>query len=203
MIYKLPHLDYGYSDLEPFFDKKTMKLHHLKHHKNYIDNLNKVLLKIKYSDYTIKELLSSLHFVPLKYQTILRNNLGGHINHSFFWKILKKNTILKGKLKKSIEKNFLSIEKFKKSFIQFSMNHFGSGWVWLVKSKDNLFITTTSNQDNPLMGKNFVHSFGKPIIGLDLWEHAYYLKYNNRKLEYVKSFFNVINWDKVSKLYLK
>ncbi|CAL4320039.1 Superoxide dismutase [Mn] [Buchnera aphidicola (Chaitophorus sp. 3695)] len=203
MIYKLPKLKYKYNDLEPYFDAQTMKIHHTKHHQTYINNLNNVLSKTEFLNYTQKKLLSNLHILPKKYQTLVRNNLGGHFNHSFFWKNLKKNTILQGELKKSIEKNFLSIENFKKEFIRQAMNHFGSGWVWLVKSNGNLLITTTSNQDNPLMNYDFIITKGFPIIVLDLWEHSYYLKYQNNKLDYIKAYFNVINWDEASTQYLK
>lgn len=203
MIYKLPELKYTYDALEPYFDKQTMKIHHTKHHQAYINNLNNILIKTEFVDYTEKKLLSNIHLLPEKYQILVRNNLGGHINHSFFWKNLKKNTILKGVLKKSIKKHFFSIENFQKEFIKCAMNHFGSGWVWLIKFKNKLYITTTSNQDNPLMNYDFIIHKGFPILALDLWEHSYYLKYQNNKLSYIKSYFNIINWDEASKQYLR
>ncbi|MCW5197733.1 superoxide dismutase [Buchnera aphidicola] len=203
MIYKLPKLKYNYDALEPYFDKKTMKIHHIKHHQTYVNNLNNILSQTEFKEYTQKKLLSNLNILPQKYQLLVRNNLGGHFNHSFFWKNLKKNTILKGELKNSIEKKFSSVEKFQEEFVKHAMNHFGSGWVWLVKSKGDLLITTTSNQDNPLMNYNFILIKGFPIIALDLWEHSYYLKYQNNKLDYIKSYFKIINWDEATKQYLK
>jgi Fe-Mn family superoxide dismutase len=203
MIYKLPKLKYEYDAFQPYFDELTMKIHYTKHHQTYVNNLNNILSNTDFVHYTEKKLLSKVHLLPKKYQTLVRNNLGGHVNHSFFWKNLKKNTVLKGKLKKAIEKKFMSIENFKQEFIRHAMNHFGSGWVWLIKSNNNLLITTTSNQDNPLMNYDCIINKGFPIIVLDLWEHAYYLKYQNNKLDYIKSYFNIINWDEASKQYLK
>ncbi|WP_343187890.1 Fe-Mn family superoxide dismutase [Buchnera aphidicola (Periphyllus koelreuteriae)] len=198
MTYKLPDLSYNYDDLEPYFDSKTMKIHHKGHHQAYINNLNNILINTKFINYKEDELLSNLEFIPKKNRNYIKNNFGGYINHNFFWKILKKNTILKGILKKEIEKYFINFENFKKCFINIAMNHFGSGWVWLVQSKKKLLITTTVNQDNPKMSKFFIKNTGFPIIGLDLWEHAYYLKYKNKKLEYIQSYFNIINWDQAS-----
>ncbi|NIG99068.1 MAG: superoxide dismutase [Mn] [Buchnera aphidicola (Periphyllus acericola)] len=198
MIHKLPDLNFFYDDFEPYFDTKTMKIHYTKHHQTYINNLNNFLKNTKFSKYDKNSLLSKLDLIPKKNRNYVRNNLGGHINHSFFWKILKKNTFLKGKLKKYIKKYFLNFDNFKKCFIQSAMGHFGSGWVWLVQWKKKLFITNTSNQDNPRMSKNFVKNSGFPILGLDLWEHSYYLKYQNNKLEYINAYFNIINWDQAS-----
>ncbi|CAL4319899.1 Superoxide dismutase [Mn] [Buchnera aphidicola (Periphyllus testudinaceus)] len=197
-MHTLPILNYKYDYLEPYFDSKTMEIHHTKHHQAYINNLNNSLLNTKFSSYKVNKLLSKLEYISDTKRDYIRNNLGGHFNHSFFWKILKKNTFLKGKLKISIKKNFLSFKNFKKCFINIAMNHFGSGWIWLIQSKKKLLITTTINQDNPRMGNYFVKDSGIPIIGLDLWEHAYYLKYQNNKLDYIKSYFNIINWDQAS-----
>ncbi|HMI76969.1 MAG TPA: Fe-Mn family superoxide dismutase [Buchnera sp. (in: enterobacteria)] len=197
MTYELPQLPYEYHGLEPYFDTTTMTIHHTKHHQNYVNNANIALQYTKFSNYSIDNLITSLHEVPSDKYMILRNNCGGHANHSFFWKILKIGTTMDTVLKKNIENNFDSIENFKKIFEKIAVNHFGSGWVWLVKKNDILSIVTTMNQDNPLMGIQIAGVSGKPILGLDLWEHAYYLKYQNQRINYIKSFWHVVNWDMV------
>lgn len=204
MTFILPDLPYSYDALEPFFDEKTMKIHHTKHHKTYIDNTNTALSELpEFRNLPIVELIKKLDYVPNDKKTILRNNAGGHINHSFFWKILKYGTILQGSLKNEIEKNFDNIHSFKKEFEEIAIKRFGSGWVWLVKKNNILEIVSTANQDNPLMGKHITGIDGYPILGIDVWEHAYYLKYQNRRLDYVQAFWNVVNWDEVASIFNK
>ncbi|WP_159714962.1 Fe-Mn family superoxide dismutase [Blochmannia endosymbiont of Camponotus nipponensis] len=198
MSFILPSLTYPYDALEPFFDEKTMKIHHTKHHQAYIDNANTALNDLpEFSNLSVIELIKKLNHLPDHKKNILRNNAGGHTNHSLFWKYLKKGTIPQGSLKDAIEHNFSSISSFKDHFEKTAMNRFGSGWIWLVKQHNMLSIVSTANQDNPLMGKDISGANGYPILGLDVWEHAYYLKYQNRRLDYIKSFWNVVNWDEV------
>ncbi|BAC24741.1 sodA [Wigglesworthia glossinidia endosymbiont of Glossina brevipalpis] len=198
MSFTLPDLNYSYNDLEPFFDRETMKIHHTKHHQAYIDNSNNIIkLFPNISNISIEKIIKNLDVVPSSHRLILRNNLGGHFNHSFFWKTLEKN---KKPINKSFENiinsYFGSFDKFKEIFEDTGMKHFGSGWVWLIKNKNNkLSIVSTLNQDNPIMGVNVCKSFGYPLLGLDLWEHAYYLKYQNRRKEYIQAFWNLVNWD--------
>ncbi|QJC36537.1 superoxide dismutase [Mn] [Enterobacteriaceae endosymbiont of Donacia simplex] len=201
MTYKLPDLLYKYSDLEPFFDTKTMEIHHQKHHQNYINNTNSILEKNNIKDMKINTLISSLNKLSISksQKIILRNNAGGHANHSFFWKILKKNTQPNNIILNILKKEFNSLENFKKIFENIALNFFGSGWIWVVKKDNLLKIITTVNQDNPLMNNKTIVC---PIIALDLWEHSYYLKYQNQKNLYIKAFWNIINWDKVTQLLL-
>ncbi|QJC31272.1 superoxide dismutase [Mn] [Enterobacteriaceae endosymbiont of Macroplea mutica] len=204
MTYKLPILNYNYDALEPFFDYKTMKIHHTKHHQNYINNTNILVQNNNITHVTIKKLLSSIHTYHLstRQQTLLYNNAGGHANHSFFWKILKKNTKMNDIITKTLVNNFGSVIFFQKTFEQQALNVFGSGWIWLIKQNNTLQITTTMNQNNPWMHiENNI--LGEPILALDLWEHAYYLKYQNNRNLYIQSFWHVINWDKVTELFLK
>ncbi|ACL30008.1 Fe-Mn family superoxide dismutase [Buchnera aphidicola str. APS (Acyrthosiphon pisum)] len=198
MSYVLPSLPYSYNALEPFFDEETMKIHHTKHHQNYINNTNSILENTTFSSLPIEELISILNEIILEKKNALRNNAGGHINHSFFWKSLKSGTVLTNDLKIEIEKQFGTIDEFKEKFESVALNHFGSGWVWLVNQNGVLSIVSTVNQDSPLMGKLISNTYGYPIIGLDIWEHAYYLKYQNRRLDYIKSFWNVVNWEEAS-----
>ncbi|MCR3754958.1 MAG: superoxide dismutase (Mn) [Candidatus Westeberhardia cardiocondylae] len=199
MIFTLPNLPYNYDDLEPFFDKETMKIHHTKHHQTYINNTNEAIKKLnKFKNISIEELIIKLDELPPKTRTFIKNNAGGHLNHSLFWKFIKKNVKINDEIKKQIEKNFNSFENFQKLFEKIAMNHFGSGWVWLIKKNNTLSIISTKNQNNPLMGKKHSEYSGYPILGLDLWEHAYYLKYKNNKKNYIKSFWNIINWNEVN-----
>ncbi|WWO97098.1 MAG: Fe-Mn family superoxide dismutase [Candidatus Dasytiphilus stammeri] len=205
MSYSLPILPYSYDALEPYIDKLTMKIHHSKHHQNYINNTNIILNNIpnKYSLMSVNDLIMNLNQIPENQKILLRNNAGGHANHSFFWSILKKGTILQGHLKLVIEKYFGSVIAFQDLFEKIALEVFGSGWVWLVKQEDKLVILSTANQDNPLMGKDIVGTTmsGSPIIGLDLWEHAYYLKYYNQRLNYIRAFWNIVNWDEATTRY--
>ncbi|AKC59619.1 Fe-Mn family superoxide dismutase [Blochmannia endosymbiont of Polyrhachis (Hedomyrma) turneri] len=202
MTFTLPTLSYPYNALEPFIDEETMKIHHTKHHQTYINNANSVLKNLEqYNKTSIEKLIKELKNITGQSQTTLRNNAGGHINHTLFWKMLKKNTTLEGQLKNVIEYNFNSIHAFKEQFEKCAINKFGSGWIWLVKKHDNtLHIISTSNQDNPLMGKEISgEDYSYPILCLDIWEHAYYLKYRNNKINYIQSFWNIVNWEEVSR----
>ncbi|AIN47403.1 Fe-Mn family superoxide dismutase [Candidatus Palibaumannia cicadellinicola] len=199
MKFILPTLQYKFDALEPFIDKQTMEIHYTKHHQTYINNANNILETLpQLAHLSVDELIQKLDQVPLDKQTILRNNAGGHANHSLFWKCLKQGTTLQGKLKTIIERDFGDINKFKKTFESTAMTCFGSGWTWLVKKDKILSIVSTANQDNPLMGNVFTNTSGFPILGLDVWEHAYYLKYQNRRCDYIESFWNVVNWDEVA-----
>lgn len=199
MSYILPSLSYPYDALEPYFDKETMEIHHRKHHQTYINNANSVL-----KDYPVlaklsaEELISHLDQVPSNKRSFMQNNAGGHANHSFFWKNLKIGTVLKGALRTAIDRDFGSVHAFQEEFEKIAIMHFGSGWVWLVKQGEKLVVISTSNQDNPLMYKSKAHTSGLPIVGLDIWEHAYYLQYKNQRMNYVKAFWNVVNWDEAS-----
>ncbi len=200
MSYKLEKLNYNYNSLEPFFDEETMIIHHTKHHQNYINNTNNIIKETDEKLFKIptKILINKLNFFPKEKRKKLKNNLGGHINHKIWWKGLKKNTNINIDFKKIIEKEFFSVENFKNLFTQEAINKFGSGWIWLIKNKKNkLKITSTSNQDTPLTQDEY------PIIGLDIWEHAYYLKFRNDKINYIKNFWNVINWEEAFNKFIK
>lgn len=204
MAFTLPDLLYPYDALEPFFDEKTMKIHHTKHHQTYTNNANSELTNLpEFRDLSIMELVKRLKNLPDDKKNVLRNNIGGYINHNFFWKILKYGTVLKGSLKRAVDQNFGSIYLFKKEFEKAALNRFGSGWVWLVKKSNILQIVSTANQDNPLMGVHIAGVDGYPILGLDVWEHAYYLKYQNRRIDYIQAFWNIVNWDEVAVLFSK
>lgn len=193
--FELPKLPYDYDALEPYIDKQTMEIHHTKHHNAYVTNLNKAIEGTDMEGKTVEDLMKKVSGLP----TAVRNNGGGHYNHSLFWTILKKNAngVPTGDLEKEIISAFGSFEEFKKKFGEAAATRFGSGWAWLVVSNGKLEITSTANQDNPLMDVAEVK--GTPILGLDVWEHAYYLKYQNRRPEYIENFWNVVNWDEVAK----
>ena len=199
MLQTLPKLPYSYDALEPFIDVKTMEIHHIKHHQTYVDKLNKALEKYpKLQKNSAEDLIKSLDIIPEDIRTAVRNHGGGHVNHSFFWLILKKNVECKGEILKAINKKFKGIDNFKKEFSNKAGGLFGSGWCWLVVNNANgeLEIMITPNQDSPI-------SQGKiPVLGLDVWEHAYYLKYQNRRQDYVDAFWNIVNWEKVNENYL-
>lgn len=193
-MYKLKPLTYAYDALEPYIDAKTMEIHHSKHHQTYIDKLNKALEEYEeLQNKTAEELVKNIDKVPEKIRTIVRNHGGGVINHNFFFDILKKDAKVNEDILREIEKEFGSFDEFKKMFSESAMGVFGSGWAWLVLNEEGkLEIVKTSNQDSPT-------SIGKiPLLTIDLWEHAYYLKYQNRRADYVSAFFSVINWDKVN-----
>jgi Fe-Mn family superoxide dismutase len=197
MSYTLPTLTYAYDALEPFFDARTMEIHYTKHHQAYINNLNAALEKHPELKLSLEEMLKDLTKVPQDIRGAVQNNGGGHYNHSFFWLLLKVNNgaTPQGKLLEAINKSFGSFDAFKEQFSNAAKTRFGSGWAWLiVDNNKELKVLSTANQDTPL-------AEGKPILGLDVWEHAYYLNYQNRRPDYVSAFFNVINWDVVEKLY--
>jgi Fe-Mn family superoxide dismutase len=196
MKHELPELGYEYDALEPFIDAKTMEIHHKKHHQAYIDKLNAALEKHSEICEDIFELLKDTSKIPEDIRQAVINNGGGHVNHSFFWKILAKDKKFSGKIKEEIEKEFGNFDNFKIKFKESALGRFGSGWTWLVLNKDKkLEIISTGNQDSPL-SIGFI-----PVLGLDVWEHAYYLKYQNRRADYVDAFWNVINWEQVDKNY--
>ena len=198
MTHTLPKLSYEYSALEPYIDEQTMKLHHGKHHQTYVDKLNAALEG--HSDLQnkpVEELIKDLNKVPESIRTAVRNHGGGHLNHSFFWQLLKKDVGFDGDISKAINAKFGSFEKFKEEFTKAAVGVFGSGWAWLVLNNKQLEIMTTPNQDSPL-------SVGKiPLLTLDVWEHAYYLKYQNRRPEFIAAFYNIINWQQVEENYKK
>lgn len=199
-LFTLPALPYAYNALEPFIDEQTMLIHHTKHHQAYIDKLNKALDNNK-ANVSLEELFKTIS----KADTSVRNNAGGHYNHSMFWQLMTPNLASKenkpkGKLADSIIRDFKSFEDFKKEFAEKSSKLFGSGWCWLIEQEGKLKITTTSNQDNPLM--DVVSDKGKPILALDVWEHAYYLKYQNKRADYISNWWNVVNWEKAEELYM-
>ncbi|CAI1977595.1 MAG: superoxide dismutase [Mn] [Serratia proteamaculans] len=199
MSYSLPSLPYAYDALEPHFDKQTMEIHHTKHHQTYVNNANTVLEAYpELAQYGVEELIQDLDKVPADKRTFMRNNAGGHANHSLFWKGLKIGTTLGGDLKAAIERDFGSVEKFQEEFEKAAATRFGSGWAWLVLKGDKLAVVSTANQDSPLMGEAVAGASGFPIVGLDVWEHAYYLKYQNKRPDYIKAFWNVVNWDEAA-----
>lgn len=198
--YSLPQLGYSYDALEPYIDAQTMEIHHTKHHQKYVDELNKALEGYKHLyNVRLDELLVGLGDLPADIQTAVRNNGGGHINHSFFWEILKKGgTKPQGTVLDAINKRFQSFESFQQQFNEAAKKVFGSGWAWLCADQiGSLHVITTSNQDAPHMQALY------PIIGLDVWEHAYYLKYQNRRPDYITAWWNVLNWEQIEQNYKK
>ena len=194
MTHQLPSMGYDYDALEPFIDAKTMEIHHTKHHQTYVDKLNAALKgNDSLAGLTVNELISDLTKVPEEIRTAVRNHGGGHSNHSFFWPLLKKNVAFGGTIEAAIKRDFSDFDTFKSEFSNKAALLFGSGWTWLTKDQGKLAIITTPNQDSPI-------SAGKtPILGLDVWEHAYYLKYQNRRQDYINAFFEIINWDEVNR----
>ncbi|WP_416443352.1 superoxide dismutase [Leeuwenhoekiella sp. A16] len=196
MTHQLPTLDYAYDALEPHFDAATMEIHHSKHHQGYVNNLNKAIEGTDLEKTELKDILAKAGTLS----PAIRNNAGGHYNHSLFWTILSPNDGGKpeGKLETAIEKAFGSFEDFKAEFTAAASTRFGSGWAWLiVNAEGKIEITSTPNQDNPLM--DVAPAKGTPILGLDVWEHAYYLNYQNKRPEYIHAFWNVVNWETVAK----
>lgn len=194
MAFTLPELPYAYNALEPHIDEQTMRIHHDKHHGGYVTKLNAAVEGTEYADWPLEKLIKELNSLPENLKTPVRNSGGGHINHTIFWPTMSPRGGGKpdGDLAKAIDSTFGGFEEFKEQFSQAAAGRFGSGWAWLVVSGGKLEITSTPNQDNPLTeGKT-------PILGLDVWEHAYYLKYQNRRAEYIAAFFNVINWEQVA-----
>jgi Fe-Mn family superoxide dismutase len=205
MAFKLPELPYGFDALEPVIDTTTMQIHHGKHHNAYVTNLNKALEgKPDLQATGLEALIGNLAAVPEAIRTVVRNNGGGHANHSLFWQIMApKGTSAgpNGSVAAALDADLGGYAKFKDTFTAAAIGRFGSGWAWLIVQNDGrLAVTSTANQDNPLM-KKVVDANGTPILGLDVWEHAYYLKYQNRRPEYVAAWWDVVNWAKVGELY--
>jgi len=198
-MFEVPKLPYKNEALEPHIDAKTMEIHHDKHHQAYVDNLNKALAlpeNAAFSKLSLEQILANEKALAVP---AIRNNAGGHYNHSFFWEII--GTIdqkHEGELLTLMNKSFESMDKFKEQFRAKALSVFGSGWVWLCKKDDQLILVGMPNQDNPLMHINKYNENGTPILGIDVWEHAYYLKYQNKRADYVEAFFHVINWKKVA-----
>jgi superoxide dismutase, Fe-Mn family len=200
-VFELPPLGYAYNALDPFFDAQTMQIHHNKHHQAYVTKLNEIVDKVPaLQNRSLESLIKNIESLPEESRNAVRNHGGGHWNHSFFWTLLQKNTTPSASMTEVINKSFGSMEGFKKGFDNAAMGLFGSGWAWVIKGEDGkLSFTTTPNQDNPLM--DVAPRRGTPIIGLDVWEHAYYLRYQNKRVAYVQAFWNVLNWNKVEELY--
>ncbi|MES2286647.1 MAG: superoxide dismutase [Bacteroidota bacterium] len=195
MAFTLPALPYLKESLEPFIDVMTMEIHHGKHHNAYVTNLNKAIENTDADKMCIEDILKNIS----KYPVVVRNNAGGHFNHSMFWTLLSPNGggIPNGKLGNEIHSAFNSFDEFKKKFAEFATGRFGSGWAWLIKNESGkLEICSTPNQDNPLM--DIAEKKGIPLLGLDIWEHAYYLKYQNRRPEYIDAWWNIVNWNEAS-----
>ena len=197
MAFTLPDLPYDYNALEPHIDEETMHIHHDKHHQGYVNNLNKAIEGTENANKTLEELVKNAGSLS----TAIRNNGGGHWNHSFFWEILSPNGggTPEGKLAEAINSSFGSLDGLKEKFNAAGATRFGSGWAWLIVKDGKLKVSSTPNQDNPLMDVAEVK--GTPILGADVWEHAYYLKYQNKRPDYLAAFWNLVNWKKVSELY--
>ena len=195
MKHTLPALPYAYDALEPYIDETTMNIHHTKHHQAYIDNLNKAIEGTEFADWPLEKLIVDLDKLPDNIKTAVRNNGGGHINHSLFWQVMDPHG--KGKpdgiLEIEINKTFGSFEEFQKEFENAGKTQFGSGWAWLVVDNGKLAVTKTANQDSPLTKGQI------PILGVDVWEHAYYLDYKNERAKFVEAFWNIVNWDEVNR----
>ncbi len=198
MAHTLPTLPYAFTALEPHIDARTMEIHFTKHHQAYIDNLNKALEKHpELAEKSVEELVADLEMIPEDIRTAVRNNGGGHLNHTFFWQIMAPSAggAPQGALAEAITKAFGSVDAFKEKFAAAATTRFGSGWAWLVVDGKELAVVSTANQDNPVTeGKT-------PILGLDVWEHAYYLNYQNRRADYIKAWWNVVNWKEVQQRY--
>jgi Fe-Mn family superoxide dismutase len=197
-VFELPMLEYAYDEIEPFIDAQTMEIHHSKHHQGYVNKLNKAISGTPLVQLTLHEILENVS----EYSSAVRNNAGGHYNHSMFWRILTpvKNTKPSHDLLEAINRDFGSLDNLKTQLNEAASKHFGSGWAWLsVDSNNKLFVSSTPNQDNPIM--DIVEEKGSPILGIDVWEHAYYLKYQNKRGDYLSAIWNVINWNEVSDNY--
>lgn len=193
-MFTLPDLPYATDALEPYIDTQTMELHYGKHHQTYIDKLNAAVADTEFANKSIEELLQNINNLPENIQTVVRNNGGGHYNHSFFWEIMSPEGggQPEGALAELINSSFGNFDSFKNQFADAAVARFGSGWVWLTQTNDGLVVSSSPNQDSPMMDGV------SPVLGLDVWEHAYYLKYQNRRPEYIEAWWNVVNWNKVS-----
>lgn len=203
MAFELPPLPYPKEALEPHIDALTMEIHHGRHHKAYVDNLNKAIAGTPLESKSLEALIGDLASVPDAIRGPVRNNGGGHWNHSFFWKLMGpgKGGTPTGDLAAAINATFGSLDDFKAKFEAAGLGRFGSGWAWLVVNGGKLEIASTPNQDSPVMGKAVSGVEGKPVLGVDVWEHAYYLKYQNKRADYLKAFWNVVDWNAVAALY--
>ncbi|MCC8144942.1 MAG: superoxide dismutase [Bacteroidales bacterium] len=201
--FSLPVLPYSYDALEPYIDSETMNIHYNNHHATYVKNLNEALAKHpELQNRSIEELIRDINSLPSDVRTAIRNNGGGHYNHTLFWSILAPagSTQMSANLRQAIERDFGSVDAFKKQFEEAASGRFGSGWAWLIKDNNGrLQITSTPNQDNPIM--SVAEMRGTPILGLDVWEHAYYLKYQSKRADYIKAFWDVVNWNEVERLF--
>ncbi len=201
MAHELPELGYAYDALEPHFDARTMEIHHSKHHNAYVTNLNNAIAGTEFADKTLCELIGGLGSLPESIRGAVRNNGGGHANHSFFWKVISPGgaSTPSGELAAAIDAEFGSLEAFQEAFAKAGATRFGSGWAWLViTAEGKLAVTSTPNQDCPCMGEAADTCGARPLLGLDVWEHAYYLNYQNRRPDYIGAFWNVVNWDVVA-----
>ena len=205
--FTLPALPYAFDALEPHIDARTMDIHHGRHHKAYVDNLNKACATLEWSGgaMTLGSLMKALPTFPSATATAIRNNGGGHYNHSLFWQMMKKDGggEPKAELAKAIDSAFGNFAAFKESFGKAALTRFGSGWAWLTFNKGKLEIVSTANQDSPIMGQAIAGCEGTPLLGLDVWEHAYYLKFQNKRADYIAAWWNVVNWDFVTERYEK
>jgi Fe-Mn family superoxide dismutase len=196
MTYSLPKLAYGYDALEPYIDTLTMEIHHTKHHQTYVDKLNAALQgQVALQGRSVEQLIRNLSEIPESIRTAVRNHGGGHANHSFYWNALKKDVAPNGPVVEAIRSKYGTYEKFREQFSNTAALLFGSGWTWLTLSQGELSIVATPNQDSPI-SQGMI-----PLLGLDVWEHAYYLKYQNRRPDYIAAFFNIIDWNKVNEHY--
>ena len=205
MAFQLPDLPYPHDALEPVIDTQTMQVHHGKHHQTYVTNLNKAIEGLNVPE-DVEQLIAQLDQVPEDKRTAVRNNGGGHANHSLFWQLMAPANNggggkPEGELAAAIDSAFGSFDSFKETFTNAGLTRFGSGWAWLVVDGGTLKVGSTANQDSPLMGKAVAGLAGRPILGLDVWEHAYYLKYQNRRPDYIKAWWDVVNWAKVGELF--
>lgn len=193
-MFTLPELPYEYDALEPYIDQQTMQLHHAKHHQTYVDKLNTALKETEYADRPIEDILQNLNSIPESVRSTVRNNGGGHYNHSLFWKFMAPNASGKpdGQIARMINSSFGSYQIFQNEFVDAAVARFGSGWVWLIQDDHQLEIASSPNQDSPIMQGI------TPLLGLDVWEHAYYLKYQNKRPDYIAAWWNVVNWEEVN-----
>jgi superoxide dismutase, Fe-Mn family len=206
MPFTLPNLPYAFDALEPHIDAQTMQIHHGKHHAAYVTNANKALEGTKFADLPVEEVLRHLGDLPDDKKGPVRNNAGGHANHSLFWTLMAPagkggGGAPTGALGDAIKASFGSFDTFKEKFAAAGTGRFGSGWAWLLKNGGKLEIASTANQDTPLMGKAIAGCEGTPVLGVDVWEHAYYLKYQNRRPDYLAAWWNVVNWNKAAELF--
>ena len=205
MTFELPNLPYSTDSLEPHIDARTMEIHHGKHHQTYINNLNAALeSNPDLSSKSVDDLISDLSQIPESIRGAVRNNGGGHSNHTFFWQVISPSGggIPVGSLNNAITSSFGSFDAFKDAFTKAALTRFGSGWAWLIKSGDSVAVTSTPNQDSPLM-EGIADATGTPLIGLDVWEHAYYLNYQNRRPDYISAFWNIVDWERANALFEK